>query len=179
MLILLRTSGFLVRATNVLNLLNKKNHFFQFFLFLSSHCMLINTAYRRLLKESPEEIRKSKYTNRTRKKSVNFVPASQRVEISNLVEFFLLKGTLVQPKPVTGLSSCDTEGPWKVWGKTDNWFQIQPRKKICEFCSSEPKGQNFKFGNFFFLKGTLVQPKSMTQEFHLVTLKCHGKFGEN
>ena len=65
MLILLRTSGFLVRATNILNLLNKKIHFFQFCLFLSSHCMLINTAYRRLLKESPEEIRKPKYTNRT------------------------------------------------------------------------------------------------------------------
>ena len=65
MLILLRTSGFLVRATNILNLLNKKIHFFQFCLFLFSHCMLINTACRRLSKESPEEIRKPKYRNRT------------------------------------------------------------------------------------------------------------------
>ena len=64
MLILLRTSGFLVNATNVLNLLNKKIHFFQFY-FQSSHCILINTAYRRLLKESPEDIRKPKYTNKT------------------------------------------------------------------------------------------------------------------
>ena len=64
MLILLRTSGFLVSATNGLNLLNKKIHFFSFVYFQSSHCMLINTAYRRLLKESPEEIRKPKYTNR-------------------------------------------------------------------------------------------------------------------
>ena len=65
MLILLRTSGFLVIATNGLNLLNKKNHFFSFVYFQSSHYMLIKTAYRRLLKESPEEIRKPKYTNRT------------------------------------------------------------------------------------------------------------------
>ena len=64
MVILLRTSGFLVSATNVLNLLNKKIPLFSFVYFQSSHCMLINTAYRRLLKESPEEIRKPKYTNR-------------------------------------------------------------------------------------------------------------------
>ena len=64
MLILLRTSGFLVSATIVLNSLYKKIHFFQFY-FQSSHCILINTAYRRLLKESPAEIRKPKYTNRT------------------------------------------------------------------------------------------------------------------
>ena len=64
MLILLRTSGFLVSVTIVLNSLYKKIHFFQFY-FQSSHCMLINTAYRRLLNESPEEIRKLKYTNKT------------------------------------------------------------------------------------------------------------------
>ena len=64
MVILLRTSGFLVSATNVLNLLNKKIPLFSFVYFQSSHCMLIHFAYRRLLKESPEEIRKPKYTNR-------------------------------------------------------------------------------------------------------------------
>ena len=42
-----------------------KNSSVQFCLFQSSPCMLINTAYKRLLKESPEEIRKSKYTNRS------------------------------------------------------------------------------------------------------------------
>ena len=64
MLILLRPSGFLVSGTNVLNLINKKIHVFSFVYFQSSHCMLINTSYRRLLKESPEKIRKPKYTNR-------------------------------------------------------------------------------------------------------------------
>ena len=56
MLILLRTSGFLVSARNVL---------LGFDCFQSSHCMLINTAYRRLFKEFPEDIRKPKYTKRT------------------------------------------------------------------------------------------------------------------
>ena len=64
MLILLRPSGFLVSGTNILNLINKKIHFFSFVYFQSSHCMFINTAYRTLLKESPKEIRKPKYTNR-------------------------------------------------------------------------------------------------------------------
>ena len=61
-LILLRTNGFQVSATNVLNLLNKKKLFFNFVYFQSQHYMLI---YRRLLKESPEEIGEPKYTNRT------------------------------------------------------------------------------------------------------------------
>ena len=62
--ILLRTSGFLVSATNGLNLLNKQNYFFSFVYFQSFYCMLINTAHGTLLKESHEEVRKQKYTNR-------------------------------------------------------------------------------------------------------------------
>ena len=63
MVILLTTSDFLVSATNT-NLLSKKIPLFSFVYFQSSHCMLIHFAYRRLLKESPEEIRKPKYTNK-------------------------------------------------------------------------------------------------------------------
>ena len=62
MLILLKTSGFLVSATNGLNLLNKKFIFSVLLLVLSLH--VDNTAYRGILEESPEEIRKAKYTNR-------------------------------------------------------------------------------------------------------------------
>ena len=52
MLILLKTRGFLVSTTNVLTLLNKKIHFFQFCLFLvpSLH---VDTAY--LLKRSENQ----------------------------------------------------------------------------------------------------------------------------
>ena len=38
------------------------------------------------------------------------------------------------------------------------------------------KVENFNFMGLFCLKGTLIQPK--TEEFHLVTLKGHGKFEE-
>ena len=48
------------------------------------------------------------------KNSLNFVPASQEVKISNFMGLFCLKGTLVQLKTVAGVSCCDTEGPWKV-----------------------------------------------------------------
>ena len=39
---------------------------------------------------------------------------ARRVENSNFMGFFCLNGTLVQPKTVVGLETCDTEGPWKV-----------------------------------------------------------------
>ena len=79
-----------------------------------------------------------------------------------MVEFFFLKGTLVQPKSVTGVSSCNNEEPRKVWGKTDNWFPIQPRKNIVNFVPASQRVEVLNLVEFFFLKGTLVQPKSMT-----------------
>ena len=48
------------------------------------------------------------------RKSGNFVPASRRVKISNLMGCFFLKGTLVEPKTVTQASCYDIERPWKV-----------------------------------------------------------------
>ena len=74
---------------------------------------------------------------------------------------FCLKGTLIQPKTVAGVSSCDTKGPWKVWGKTDNWFPIQPKKNSANFVEAGKKGQKFKFYGFFCLNSTLVQPKTV------------------
>ena len=65
-----------------------------------------------------------------RKKSVNFVPASQRVEILNLMGLFFVKGTSVHPKTVAGVSSCDTERPWEVWGKSEYSFQFRLGKNL-------------------------------------------------
>ena len=69
--------------------------------------------------------------------------------------FFCLKCTLVQPKAVAGVSPCDTEGPWKVWGKTDSLFPIQLRKKCANFIEVSEMGQISKFISWFYLKGTL------------------------
>ena len=66
--------------------------------------------------------------------------ASQKVEFSNFMEVFCLKGTLIQPKTVVGVSSCDTKEPWKVSGKTDSWFSIQPRKNSADFVEAGEKG---------------------------------------
>ena len=44
-----------------------------------------------------------------RKKSVNFVPVSQKVEISNFMVWFFLKSTFLEPKPLAGVSFYDTE----------------------------------------------------------------------
>ena len=41
------------------------------------------------------------------------VPPS-KIEISNFMRFFPLKGTLIQLKTLVGVSSYDTKGPWKL-----------------------------------------------------------------
>ena len=86
-----------------------------------------------------------------RKKSASFVPAIHRVKISNFIGWFFLEGTLFEPKTATRVSCYDTERPWKVWGKSDNWFLIQPRKKSVNFLS-EPQGRNFKLDGMIFSK---------------------------
>ena len=76
----------------------------------------------------------------SQEKNLWIFSASQRVEISNLMGWFFLKGTLVEPKTVRRVSCYDTEKSWKIWGKSDHWFPIQPRKKSVNFLS-KPKFQ--------------------------------------
>ena len=81
---------------------------------------------------------------------------ARRVKNSNFMGFFCLNGTLVQPKTVVGLETCDTEGPWKVWGKTNSGFPIQPKKNWVKFRRA---GEKVKFSNFIdwlCLKDTLL-----------------------
>ena len=80
------------------------------------------------------------------------VNRARRVRISDFIGLFFLKGTLVQPKNLTGVSSCDTDGPWKVYGETDSWFPIQPREGSANFVEPSEKGQNLKFNGIAFSK---------------------------
>ena len=96
-----------------------------------------------------------------RKKSVNFVPVRQRVEISNLMGWFFLKATLAEPKTVAGVSSCDTERPWKVLVKSEYRFPIQPRKNSVNFVAASERVKISYLMGVVFLKGTLVQPKTV------------------
>ena len=76
---------------------------------------------------------------------------------------FFVKGKLVEPKTFTKFSSSDTEGPWKVWWKTDSWFPVQHTKKLR---NSSGVGQRFKISgliSLFFVKGRLVEPKTFTK----------------
>ena len=96
-----------------------------------------------------------------RKKSVNFVPASDRVEIWNFMVCFFLKRTLLVPKTLAGVSSYDTEESWQVWGKSDCWFPIEPRKKSGNFDPASHRVEIWNFMVCFFLKDTLVMPKTL------------------
>ena len=96
-----------------------------------------------------------------RKKSVNFVPLSQRVEISNLMRLVFLKGKLVQPKTLARVSFYDTERPSKVWGKSDYWFPIEPKKKSVNFVPGSQRVKISTLMGLFFVKGTLLDPKTV------------------
>ena len=102
-----------------------------------------------------------------RKNCANFIQASEIVEISNFIGLFCLKRTLVQRKTVVGVSPCGTEEPWKVWGKIDSWFPIQPWKKSANFAPASQKVKVLDFMGLFCLKGPLVQPKTVAVVFIL------------
>ena len=75
------------------------------------------------------------------------------VKILNFIVWFRLKDKLLEEKNDTGLSCPDTEGPWKVWGDSDSWFPIQPRKIAANFV---PTNQKIEILNF-----TLICPKGI------------------
>ena len=63
----------------------------------------------------------------------NFFRVGEKVKIFNFIGFFFLKGKLVEAETLSGVSCPDTEGLWKVLGKTASWFPIQPPKNLENF----------------------------------------------
>ena len=62
---------------------------------------------------------------------------------------------------MAGVSSCDTERPWNVFGKSDYRFPIQPRKNSVNFIPVSQRVEISYFMGFVFPKGTLVEPKTL------------------
>ena len=60
----------------------------------------------------------------------NFFEVGEKVKIYNFIAYFFLKAKLVKPESFTKVSCHDTEGLWKVWGKTEWCFPIQPPEKL-------------------------------------------------
>ena len=88
----------------------------------------------------------SRFSNQARKSSVTFVEAGEKSQNFKFHGIVVSKRCiLAQPKPVTGVSSSDTEMPWKVWGKTYSWYPVHPKKSSASFVEAGEKGQNFKF----------------------------------
>ena len=69
---------------------------------------------------------------------------ARRVKISNFIGWFWLKDKLLEQKIDIAVSCSDTEGPWKVWGKTDSWFPIQPRKNCANLIVFCPSNLSFR-----------------------------------
>ena len=90
----------------------------------------------------------------------NFFRVGRKVKIFNFIGFFFLKGKLVESETFSGVSCPDTEGLWKVWGKTELWFPIQPPKNLENFFRVGRKVKISNFIGLFFLKGKLVEPET-------------------
>ena len=84
----------------------------------------------------------------------------KKLKISNFIGSFSVKGRLVETETFTGVSCPGSEGLWKVWGKTDSWFPIQPSKNLQILFRV---GEKLKISNFigsFLVKGKLVEPET-------------------
>ena len=91
-----------------------------------------------------------------------FFPTGRKVKIFNFIGSFFVKGKLVEPESFTGVSCPGTEGLWRVWGKTESWFPIQPLKNLEIFFPTGRKVKIFNFIGSFFVKGKLVEPETFT-----------------
>ena len=62
---------------------------------------------------------------------LTFSPARRNltVKILYFLGWFCLKDKLTEQKTDTAVSCSDSEGLWKVSGKSQSWFPIQPSKK--------------------------------------------------
>ena len=94
-----------------------------------------------------------------------FFRAGEKVKISNFIGSFFVKGKLVEPETFTGVPCPGTEGLWKVWGKTERWFPIQPPKSLEIFFRAGEKVKISNFIAYFFLKVKWVEPETFTGVF--------------
>ena len=93
---------------------------------------------------------------------VNFIRPGKKVKISNLNGWFCLKDKLLEQNVDTAVSCPDTEGPWKVWGKTNFWFPIQAPKNWLNFLRAGKKVEISNLISWFCLKPNSLN-KKLTQ----------------
>ena len=97
-------------------------------------------------------------SNSVSQKLENFFQVGEKVKISNFIGLFFVKGKLVEPENLSGVSCPDTKGLWKVWGQTELGFPIQPPKNSENFFRAGRKVKISNFIGLFLVKGKLVEP---------------------
>ena len=97
------------------------------------------------------------------KKNWQFVSSGQKgSKFQNLLLWFLRKVNCLNQKTFTWVFFCATEGPWKVWAKTESCFPNQS-EKACSICFQWAKPfQLSYFIALFCVKGKFLQPKPFT-----------------
>ena len=94
------------------------------------------------------------------------------------------KVNYLNQKTLTGVFFCDTEGPWKVWKKTESCFSNQftnpptpEKKKLINSFLAEEKCPDFRFYSLILYGKKIAWTKKPSQGFYFVTLKSHANFG--
>ena len=59
----------------------------------------------------------------------NFFGAGKNAGISDIIDWLCLKHKLLEQNTDAAVPSLNTEGLWKVSGKSESWFPIQPSQK--------------------------------------------------
>ena len=115
-------------------------------------------------------------SNQSRKKSGNFILASQEVEISNFMGFFCLKWIFVQPKAVARVLSC---GHRKFRGKLTPGFHFS-RRKILQILLKHVRRVKFSdLKGFFWSDRYISSAKSCSKSFILWHWRTMESLGEN
>ena len=94
----------------------------------------------------------------------------------NLLLSFIWEVSWLNQKTFTGVSFCDTEGPCKHRAKTECCFPNQPPKNW-SICFKLPEKIKISYLIAFFVWKVNGFNQTLSQEFHLVTLKSFGTFG--
>ena len=102
--------------------------------------------------------------NKKKKKIDQFLSSGRKVpKFHILLLDFVWKENCLNQKTFTRVLLGDTKELWKVWDKTKCWFPNQ-HPKNWSICFQLPKRvQISTFSGFFCLKGTLLEPKTLTQ----------------
>ena len=92
---------------------------------------------------------------------------------------FVWKVNCLNQKTFAGVLVSDTEGPCKVWAKTESCFTNKHKKKLVNFFPAAKKDPNSTFYSLLLMKSKLLEPKNLQRSFILWHWRVMQSLGQN